>query len=197
MAHLSFFCDGSLHEFDIVLLLVLGHALYENNSREQKGIRPLVSSQERKALIIWLINRSSTGRKPLVVFLDPVYTGLDTYVASEETSRTVFVVPCWARSHTAIPFRPAALRRAPLCPARAARLADVCRSPRAYVALWAYSSYYFASRFVLICWSLHLSLIIIRHPRSRIHTGSGKWRLMLDTFKLPHMPCMKRVYKEK
>ena len=43
-----------------------GHALHEKGLQRQKGVGPLVGSQERRALLVPVINRLQTGYKPLV-----------------------------------------------------------------------------------------------------------------------------------
>ena len=43
-----------------------GHALHEKGLQRQKGVGPLVGSQERRALLVPLINRLSTAYQPLV-----------------------------------------------------------------------------------------------------------------------------------
>ena len=43
-----------------------GHALHEESLQRQKGVGPLVSSQEERALAVPLINREQTADKPVV-----------------------------------------------------------------------------------------------------------------------------------
>ena len=47
-------------------MLVPGHALHEKGLQRQIGVGTLVSSQERRALAVPLINRGSTAGQPLV-----------------------------------------------------------------------------------------------------------------------------------
>ena len=45
----------------------------KNNKPKQQGIVSLASNQERRLLLVLVINRSSFGRQLLVVFSHPVY----------------------------------------------------------------------------------------------------------------------------
>ena len=47
-------------------MLIPGHALHEKGLQRQIGIGTLVSSQERRALAVLLINRLSTADQPRV-----------------------------------------------------------------------------------------------------------------------------------
>ena len=49
--------------------LVPGHALHEKGLQRQKSVGTLVSSQERRALAVPVINRLSTAGQPLISFL--------------------------------------------------------------------------------------------------------------------------------
>ena len=53
------------------------HALHEHILQKQKGVGPLVSSQEGRAAVVPQINRSSIARQPVVVFPGSVYIGLN------------------------------------------------------------------------------------------------------------------------
>ena len=50
---------------DILRYSIPGHALHEKGLQRQKGVGPLVSSQERRAAVVPVISRSST------VYRDP------------------------------------------------------------------------------------------------------------------------------
>ena len=49
-----------------------GHALHEKGLQIQKGVGPLVSSQEQRALLVPRINNLSTACQPVVVFLSSI-----------------------------------------------------------------------------------------------------------------------------
>ena len=46
--------------------VIPGHALHEKGLQRQKGVGPLVSSQEHRALLVPQLNRLSTGCQPIV-----------------------------------------------------------------------------------------------------------------------------------
>ena len=46
-----------------------GNALHEKGLQRQKGVGPLVSSQEQRALLVPVINRLSTAGQPRILFL--------------------------------------------------------------------------------------------------------------------------------
>ena len=52
-----------------MLWKVPGHALHEEGLQRQIGVGTLVSSQERRALFVPLINRWSNAGQPLILFL--------------------------------------------------------------------------------------------------------------------------------
>ena len=54
------------HFHTLISLPIPGHALHEKGLQRQIGVSTLVSSQERRALAIPLINRLSTAGQPLV-----------------------------------------------------------------------------------------------------------------------------------
>ena len=54
--------------------ICLGHALHQEGLHRQKGVVPLVSNQERRALMAPVINRLATGRQPFVL-LHSIYIG--------------------------------------------------------------------------------------------------------------------------
>ena len=69
---------------------VPGHALREKGLQRQKGVGPLVSSQEQSALLVPVINRLSTAVQPRVNrgstadFVPPsVYVGFRLFVLLE------------------------------------------------------------------------------------------------------------------
>ena len=67
-----------------------GHALHEKGLQRQMGVGPLVSSQERKALMAPVVNRLSNGD-----FVPPsVLSTISLVRAPEESLRTVFSI-CW------------------------------------------------------------------------------------------------------
>ena len=55
--------------FDKLFILYPGLALHEKGLQRQIGFGTLVSSQERRALAVPLINRGSTAGQPLISFL--------------------------------------------------------------------------------------------------------------------------------
>ena len=63
-------------------IIVPGHALHEKGLQRQIGVGTLVSSQERRALLVPLINRGSTAR-----FVPPsVYIGFPLFVLPKRRS---------------------------------------------------------------------------------------------------------------
>ena len=51
--------------------MIPGHALYEKGLQRQKGVGPLVSSQEQRALLVSRLNRLSTaGFVPPAVYIE-------------------------------------------------------------------------------------------------------------------------------
>ena len=80
-----------------------GHALHEKGLQKQKGVGPLVSSQEQRALLVPRINRSSTAGQPRILFPHSVYIGFRLFVLLERRSGNMFsmlwrvrgrLVPC-------------------------------------------------------------------------------------------------------
>ena len=72
---------------------IRGHALHKKGLQRQTGVGTLVSSQQRKALAVPLLNRGSTAGQLLVNRLFCSSTGLHriSFVrSSEESFRTVF-----------------------------------------------------------------------------------------------------------
>ena len=65
------------------------HALHEKGSQRQKGVGPLVSSQERRALLAPLINRLSSACQPFIV-PPSVYIGFPLFVFLGRRSGDVF-----------------------------------------------------------------------------------------------------------
>ena len=55
-----------LPDFAKVCFVIPGHALHEKGLQRQIGVGSLVSSQERMALFVALINGRSTGGQPVV-----------------------------------------------------------------------------------------------------------------------------------
>ena len=57
-------------QWTVLLLFLLpvfpGHALHEKGLQRQIGIGPLVGSQERRALLVPVLNRLQTAYQPLV-----------------------------------------------------------------------------------------------------------------------------------
>ena len=89
---------------------------------------PSVSSQERRAAVVPRINRSSIARQTIVVFLDPVCIGFNTFVLPKKRPGQMFAIrevenerSCLGRgaapSLCPSPRRLASPRSAPLCPA--------------------------------------------------------------------------------
>ena len=65
----SLFVSVNLFYARHVREIVPGHALHDKGLQKQKGVGPLVSSQEHRALPVPVTNRLSSGCQPLVVFL--------------------------------------------------------------------------------------------------------------------------------
>ena len=66
-----------------------GHALHENGLQGQKGVGPLVSSQEQRALFVPRLNRLSTAH-----FVPPsVYIAFRLFVFLEKRSSDVSAIP--------------------------------------------------------------------------------------------------------
>ena len=59
------------------------HALHEKGLQREKGVVPLVGSQEQRALLVPLINRLSTACLPLVLLPYSVYIGFRLFVLLE------------------------------------------------------------------------------------------------------------------
>ena len=105
---------------------ITGHALHEKGLQRQKGVGPLVSSQEQRALLVPLINRGnrSTAGQPRVLFPHSVYIGFRLFVLLERRSSDVSSMPwrvrgtlvllgeqfCW---HPVLPDPAPPPRRAP------------------------------------------------------------------------------------
>ena len=98
-----------------------GHALYEKGLQRQKGIGPLVGSQERRALLAPVLNRSQTACQPLILFSHSVEMEFCLFVLLERRSGDVSSMPwgvrgtlvSWAYSSVGVPSCPAP----PRCPA--------------------------------------------------------------------------------
>ena len=60
--------------------------MHEKGLQRQKGVGPLVGSQERRALLVPLINRLQSACQPLVLFLHSVYIGFCLFVLLEKRS---------------------------------------------------------------------------------------------------------------
>ena len=72
---------------------VPGHALHEKGLQRQIGVGTVVSSQERRALLVPRLNRWST-----VCFVPPpVYIGFPLFVLAKRRSEQLFTVPWRAR----------------------------------------------------------------------------------------------------
>ena len=102
-----------------------GHALYEKGLWRQKGIGPLVSSQERRALLVPMINLSSTAR-----CVPPFDFHRISFVhASEETSRTVVPIALESKMDSCLLGAPN--RRCPASPqlTRPRPAARLCADP--------------------------------------------------------------------
>ena len=71
------------------VIMIPGHALHKKGLQRQKGVVPLVSSGEERALLVPLINRGSTGD-----FVPPsVYIGFRLFVLLERRSSDVSSMP--------------------------------------------------------------------------------------------------------
>ena len=69
----------------VLFVLFPGHALQEKGLQRQKGVGPLVSSQDERALLVPVINRLSTAD-----FVPPsVYIGFRLFVLLERRPRNV------------------------------------------------------------------------------------------------------------
>ena len=66
------------------------HALHEKVLHMQKGAGSLVSSQERRAAVVLLINRSSTGRHLIIVFLGSASIEFNMSVLSKQHPGRLF-----------------------------------------------------------------------------------------------------------
>ena len=84
--------------------LVPGHASHENGLQSQIGVGTVVSSQERRALLVPRSNRWSTAGQPLVnrgstagFVPPPVYIGFPLFVLAKRRSEQLFTVPWRAR----------------------------------------------------------------------------------------------------
>ena len=81
-----------------ILADIPGHALHEKGLQRQKGVGPLVSSQEHRALLVLRINRGSTaGFVP-----PPVYIGFPLFVLPRGCSGQLFSIP-WRTRGTVVP----------------------------------------------------------------------------------------------
>ena len=110
-----------------------GHALHEKGLQRQTGVGPLVSSQERRAAVVPLINRLSTAGKPPVnrgLVPPPLSIGFRLFVLLGRRSGHLFSMPwrvrrtvvCWANRFVGVPSCPAPPRRPPCAaPTRLAR----------------------------------------------------------------------------
>ena len=104
--------------------------MHSKNLQSHKGVGTRVSSWKRRETVVLVRSRSSTGRTPLVVFLDLAYIRFSIFYAAEDNSRTVVVVICGSKSQVVLwrktlprirpsppqpaapaPLRPAVLRR--------------------------------------------------------------------------------------
>ena len=70
-----------------------GHALHEKGLQRQIAVGTLVNSQQRRALLVPLINRGSTGR----FVPPPVYIGFPLFVLAKRRSEQLFTVSWRAR----------------------------------------------------------------------------------------------------
>ena len=89
-----FWIDGGL--YGRRLHFFPGHALHEKSFQRQKGVVPLVGSQEQRAVLVPRLNRLPTGCQPVILFPHPVpghalhekglqrQMGLGTLVSSQE-----------------------------------------------------------------------------------------------------------------
>ena len=99
-----------------------GHALHEKGSKRQMGVGTLVSSQDRKAPGVPLINRGSTARcVPRSVYIGfPLFVlpkGRPGHLSSTPWGARGSVVS-WANRHVGVPSCPSPLRPgAPRCAA--------------------------------------------------------------------------------
>ena len=112
--------------WDSTDLFIPKHALHEKHFQRHTFVGPLVSSPERRAAMVPQINRSSTSRQPLVVFLDPVYTGFNMFVLPKRRPGRLLSVP-GVENPRSCPGRtaPPSLRPAPAPPRSApTRLLD-------------------------------------------------------------------------
>ena len=120
--------------FSRTCLACPGRALHEKGLQRQIGVGTLVSSQERRAPAVPLINRLATAGQPLVNrgstadFVPPsVYIGFRFVRASEETFRTVFSIRWRARGRVVSgPDRPNGV---PSYPAPPRPAAPPCSAP--------------------------------------------------------------------
>ena len=122
---------GRRHHGQLACFLFPGHALHEKDLQGQKGDVPLASSQERSALAVPLINRSSTARCVPRLGLH----GTSFVRASGGSSRMVVhgslegkMVKCILGRPAAVQPCPAPPLPSPHCPARTARTARAART---------------------------------------------------------------------
>ena len=114
--------------FSCLAAQIPGHALHEKGLQRQKGVGPLVGSQERRALLVPLINRVKTVCQPLILFPHSVLIRFCLFVLLERRG-DVSSMP-WGNEGRLSPERialsasrparprPAAPPRAPTRPAR-------------------------------------------------------------------------------
>ena len=89
---------------------VPGHALHEKGLQRQKGVGPLASSKEQRALLVPLINRLSTAS----LIPPPVYIGFPLFVLPRICSRqlssmlwrTRGTLVSWAEKPVGVPSLP-------------------------------------------------------------------------------------------
>ena len=84
--------------------VIPGHALHEKGLQRQIDVGTMVSSQQRRALLVPRLNRGSTGGQPrfnrwsTAGFVPPpVYTGFPLFVLAKRRSEQLFTVPWRAR----------------------------------------------------------------------------------------------------
>ena len=77
--------------------LIPGHALHAKGLQRQIGVVTLVSSQERRALLVPRLNRGSTAGQPVVLFLRRLYVRIRLFVLPKRRSEQLSSVLWWAR----------------------------------------------------------------------------------------------------
>ena len=69
------------------------NVLHVKGFQKKKGVGPLVSSRERRALLAPLLNRGETGCQPLALFPHSVYIGFRLFVFPKKCSGWLFSMP--------------------------------------------------------------------------------------------------------